>query len=46
VRDPYEGDWYLIPLSDTLLGVFGEVDEPLLEKLIKGENGAAGQGKP
>ncbi len=46
VRDPYEGDWYLIPLPDTLLGVFGEVDDALLAGLVNSETGAAAQGKP
>ncbi len=46
VRDPYEGDWYLIPLPDTLLGVFGEVDEAVAATLIRDEKGAVVEKTP
>ena len=37
VKDPYEGDWVLIPLSDSLFGVYGDVDDDIIEKVLEGE---------
>jgi hypothetical protein len=34
VRDPYEGDWLLVPSSDALFGVFGTDDEKIVEHLV------------
>jgi hypothetical protein len=34
VMDPYEGDWYLIPFSDSLFGIYGVVDEGMLGRLL------------
>ncbi|MDX1764911.1 MAG: DUF6599 family protein [bacterium] len=37
IQDPYEGDWILLPLATQLLGIFGTVDEALVEKLLPGQ---------
>lgn len=34
VIDPYEGEWYLIPASDALFGIFGEVDKKILDQFL------------
>jgi hypothetical protein len=34
VVDPYEGDWFLLPLQDVLFGVFGTEDETILDSFI------------
>jgi hypothetical protein len=34
VIDPYEGDWYLIPVSDALFGIFGDVDKEILHQFL------------
>jgi hypothetical protein len=34
VIDPYEGDWYLIPASDALFGIYGEVDKEILDQFL------------
>jgi hypothetical protein len=34
VMDPYEGDWYLVPLAGSVFGVYGEVDRSLLDRLL------------
>lgn len=34
VMDPYEGDWYLIPLADALFGIYGVSDEVMLDQFI------------
>jgi hypothetical protein len=34
IMDPYEGVWHLIPLSDSVFGIYGEVNDALLEKFI------------
>jgi len=35
VRDTYEGDWVLIPLSDEILCVYGNVDNAVIAKILK-----------
>ncbi len=35
VKDPYEGDWYLIPLTDAVFGVYGEMDEDGLDLFLE-----------
>lgn len=34
VIDPYEGDWYLIPRSDSLYGIYGTDDEETVSRFI------------
>ncbi len=34
VIDPYEGDWYLIPASGALFGIFGDVDKEILDQFL------------
>jgi hypothetical protein len=34
VMDPYEGVWHLLPLSDSVFGIYGEVDDGVLDKII------------
>lgn len=34
VIDPYEGDWYLIPASDALFGIYGAVNEEILHQFL------------
>lgn len=34
VIDPYEGDWYLIPRSDSLYGIYGAADEETVDRFI------------
>jgi hypothetical protein len=34
VKDPYEGDWYLLPLDDIVFGVYGTVDKTILERFV------------
>ncbi|KJU84368.1 hypothetical protein MBAV_003436, partial [Candidatus Magnetobacterium bavaricum] len=34
VSDKYEGDWFLIPAGDALLGVYGAVSEDLASKVV------------
>jgi hypothetical protein len=33
VSDPYEGDWFLVPLAGRLLGVFARLDEQLITQV-------------
>jgi hypothetical protein len=35
VKDLYEGDWVLIPLSDAIFGVYGAVEENVIEKILE-----------
>lgn len=35
IRDPYEGEWFLIPLPDALFGIFGSIDDKTLQYLVK-----------
>jgi hypothetical protein len=35
VMDPYEGDWYLLPLGDSVFGIFGAADSGLLKPFFK-----------
>ena len=37
VKDPYEGDWALIPMSDSLFGIYGSFDEDTLAKILEGQ---------
>ncbi len=30
VNDPYEGDWYMLPMGDSLVGIFGEADNSVV----------------
>jgi hypothetical protein len=39
VMDPYEGDWFLIPFSDSLFGIYGEVDGGILDQLLSSMKG-------
>jgi hypothetical protein len=34
VMDPYEGVWHLLLLSDSVFGIYGEVDDGVLDKII------------
>lgn len=34
VIDRYEGDWYLVPLPNSLFGIYGGADEEVLEQFI------------
>lgn len=36
VNDPYEGTWFLVPFPETLFGVYGTVDNAILDSLTKG----------
>lgn len=42
VRDPYEGNWILLPLPNQLLGLFGSFDDGLVEKLLADSGGPPG----
>ncbi len=33
VNDPYEGDWHMIPMGDSLLGIFGEADDSVVNAI-------------
>ena len=33
VNDPYEGDWYMLPMEDSLLGIFGEADDSVVNAI-------------
>jgi hypothetical protein len=35
IADPYEGNWLLVPLGDTLVGIFGAEAEQILEAMLK-----------
>jgi hypothetical protein len=39
IKDPYEGDWYMFPASDALFGMFGAVDDSMLNALAEGSKG-------
>ncbi|MEN8262515.1 MAG: DUF6599 family protein [Nitrospirota bacterium] len=30
VNDPYEGDWYMLPMGNSLLGIFGEANDSVV----------------
>lgn len=34
VMDPYEGDWYLVPFTDALFGIYGTTDEKILDHFL------------
>lgn len=34
VMDPYEGDWYMVPLSDAVFGIYGVSDEETLNRFL------------
>jgi hypothetical protein len=38
VKDPYEGDWVLIPMSDSLFGLYGSFNEGTISKILEGQN--------
>jgi hypothetical protein len=37
IKDPYEGDWALIPISDSLFGVYGSFNEGTISKILEGQ---------
>jgi hypothetical protein len=37
VNDPYEGDWVLIPMSDSLFGLYGSFNEDTVAKILEGQ---------
>jgi hypothetical protein len=37
VKDPYEGEWVLIPMSDSLFGLYGSFNEDTIEKILEGQ---------
>jgi hypothetical protein len=37
VKDPYEGDWVLIPMSDSLFGLYGSFNEDNIAKILEGQ---------
>jgi len=37
VKDPYEGDWVLIPMSDSLFGLYGSFNEDTITKILEGQ---------
>lgn len=36
VKDPYEGDWILIPLPDSLFGIYGYYNDGIIDALLSG----------
>ena len=38
IKDPYEGDWVLIPLSDSLFGIFGTFNDSIIHSLAHKAN--------
>jgi hypothetical protein len=36
-KDPYEGDWVLIPMSDSLFGLYGSFNEDTIAKILEGQ---------
>ncbi len=38
VQDPYEGTWFLVPFPETLFGVYGTIDDTVLDTLTKGKD--------
>lgn len=43
VSDPYEGDWYLVPGTEAVFGIYGEIDDSTLD-LILGAMDSAEEG--
>ncbi len=37
IKDPYEGDWVLIPMSDSIFGLYGSFDDDTMAKIIRGK---------
>ncbi len=37
ISDPYEGDWVLIAQDTALLGIYGALDDSIIEKIIQGK---------
>lgn len=35
VADPYEGDWFFVPLKDQLIGAYASLDEPMIKAIIE-----------
>ncbi len=38
VMDPYEGDWYLLPVRDALFGIYGAVNDTIVKYFFKNES--------
>ncbi len=36
IRDQYEGEWILIPLSDALFGIYGHYNDAIIDSILKG----------
>jgi hypothetical protein len=36
VIDPYEGDWHLVPGTDAVFGIYGDIDEGMLDRILRG----------
>ena len=34
ISDPFEGDWYLLPGEKQIFGIYGELDDKLIQKVI------------
>jgi hypothetical protein len=34
VMDPYEGDWFLLPLNDVIFGIYGTDDDTILKHFV------------
>ncbi len=39
VKDPYEGEWYLLPSGDLLFGVFGDAARDMVKELTRQRGG-------
>jgi hypothetical protein len=37
IKDTYEGDWVLIPTSDSMFGVYGSFNEDTIAKILEGQ---------
>ena len=35
ISDPFEGNWYLLPKESQLFGIYGELDDKLIQRIIK-----------
>ncbi len=36
VKDPYEGDWVLVPLSESVYGIYGHYNNEIINLVLKG----------
>jgi hypothetical protein len=34
IMDPFEGVWHLLLYHDAIFGIYGEIDDGMLEKVI------------